>query len=306
MTISLTCACGVRLEVDDTFAGQTINCPDCQRPLATPKPERAGVQTSGFAIASLTLALVGAFTLIGTVLAVLAGVLALLAIRRDPDRVTGKGYAVAGIVLGAAFTGLTVFAFSPLEVFGVHNLLGRARWAGQLDYNDPDQERCKNQGFTIKRPSPRWGVKRLDQKLDPHIPEDLLMVNLEEDAHLLCFGQQMLGETDLEQCRKHAVQEFEEQDRAGIFGGKPGTRRASRVEVLWTKRPPPVGQMDIIELLLDKKMQGQQRRFLMQVRRDRDSGRAFVLLGGARKSNFDRLEPEIREAMKSFEPLPGG
>ena len=94
MTISLTCACGVRLEVDDTFAGQTINCPDCQRPLATPKPERAGVQTSGFAIASLTLALVGAFTLIGTVLAVLFGVLALLGIRRDPDRVTGKGYAV--------------------------------------------------------------------------------------------------------------------------------------------------------------------------------------------------------------------
>ena len=106
MTISLTCACGVRLEIDESFAGQTINCPDCQRAIVAPKPEPEGLRTSGFALGSLTLGLVGAFTVIGTLLAVVLGLLGLQSIRRAPERVTGRGFALAGIGLGV---GLLVF-----------------------------------------------------------------------------------------------------------------------------------------------------------------------------------------------------
>src|SRR5262249_15018942 len=112
MTISLTCTCGARLEIDETFAGQTVHCPDCQRPLTTPRPERAGALTSGVALTSLVLALVGAFTLLGTLLAVVFGALALRDIARRPDQVTGKGYAVAGIALGVFLTALTGFALT--------------------------------------------------------------------------------------------------------------------------------------------------------------------------------------------------
>src|SRR4051794_22513638 len=108
MTISLTCACGVRLEIDDTFAGKTINCPDCQRSITAPRPEPEGLRTSGLALGSLTLALVGAFTVLGTLLAVVLGFLGLQGIRRAPERVTGRGFALAGIGLGIAFTAVTI------------------------------------------------------------------------------------------------------------------------------------------------------------------------------------------------------
>src|SRR5947209_3446724 len=127
MTISLTCTCGALLEIDETFAGQTINCPDCQRALAVPRPEQPGVRTSGFALASLALALVGAFTVVGTLLAVLFGVLALTNIKKRPEELAGRNYALSGIVLGSALTLLTVFALSSLELFGLSNLVGKAQ-----------------------------------------------------------------------------------------------------------------------------------------------------------------------------------
>ena len=77
MPLALTCTCGVHLEIDDKFAGQIVNRPDCGRAVQVPRTEASGRQTSGLALASIILALVGAFTVIGTVLAVLVGVLAL-------------------------------------------------------------------------------------------------------------------------------------------------------------------------------------------------------------------------------------
>src|SRR5438445_223581 len=107
MTISLKCGCGVPLEVDETFAGQKITCPDCQRSLTVPKPEPPGLQTSGFALASLTVALLGAFTILGTLAAMVLGWLGLRAIKEAPEKLGGRNYAVAGIVLGATLTFLT-------------------------------------------------------------------------------------------------------------------------------------------------------------------------------------------------------
>src|SRR2546430_889492 len=123
MAPSLSCSCGAGFEVEDTFAGQTIPCPDCAAalevpplrppPPAPPPPPPAGgggwrrpprpppqLRTSGFALASVVLALVGAFTVVGTALAAVLGVVALISIARRRDRLSGAGYAVLGIVLG--------------------------------------------------------------------------------------------------------------------------------------------------------------------------------------------------------------
>src|SRR5438309_45951 len=99
MTLSLKCNCGVRLDIPENFAGQQITCPDCQHPVEVPRADPALIKTSGLALASLLLALVGAFTVVGTMLAVLVGVAALVHVRRRPDAVTGAGYALAGIAL---------------------------------------------------------------------------------------------------------------------------------------------------------------------------------------------------------------
>ena len=61
---------------------------------ATPYP-----QASGFAIASLVLGILWLYW-IGSILALVFGYLARGEIRRDPQRVGGRGMAMAGIVLG--------------------------------------------------------------------------------------------------------------------------------------------------------------------------------------------------------------
>jgi hypothetical protein len=306
MTISLTCACGARLEIDEAFAGQTINCPDCQRPLKTPRPERAGIQTSGFALTSLILALAGAFTLLGTVLAVVFGALGLRDIARRPEEVTGKGFAVAGIALGVALTAVTAFVLVTPEFFGVsgNNLLGRFQWADKLDY--PDDLEVKKDGFTIKRPSAKWGVKR------DHVPQgweaqraqvatgEVLLVNLDEDAHLLCYSVQG-GQQDLNKALRTVLDEFSRGDRAGIFsGGKPTTRTVKLREV-----EPPVrkkeGNRETWQVTVDKSLSGQNRRFLIRVVRNDDANTpAYALIGGTRVARFDRLKEEIEGAMNSF------
>src|SRR5689334_16012982 len=105
--IMITCACGARFEVDDTLAGQEVLCPDCQQPLKAPAVDRPPQLTSGWALASVVLALVGAFTLFGSLAAVLLGVIALISISRHRRQVSGTGFAVFGICLGVLFTGLT-------------------------------------------------------------------------------------------------------------------------------------------------------------------------------------------------------
>src|SRR5689334_10210143 len=107
MALSLSCSCGAAFEVEDTFAGQGVSCPDCGAALVVPPLRPPQLRTSGYALASVVLALVGAFTLVGTAVAVALGAAGLVSIARHRDRLSGAGYAVLGIVLGAALTVLT-------------------------------------------------------------------------------------------------------------------------------------------------------------------------------------------------------
>src|SRR5262245_28107264 len=118
MSLSLACSCGARFEVEDTFAGQTISCPDCHQSIQAPAIQAKSLRTSGFALASATMTLVLAFTGIGTLLAVLFGIVALRQISRHRDQVTGSGFAIFGIVGGTVFTILFVLAIIRTELFG--------------------------------------------------------------------------------------------------------------------------------------------------------------------------------------------
>src|SRR5262249_42578922 len=160
MTLSLTCACGARLEIDDKFAGQPINCPDCQRALQVPAAPTAGGgrRTSGLALASILLAPTGAFTIVGTLAAVVLGVVALVQIAGKPDRLAGRGYAFAGILLGVVLTAGTLFAVTSIELFGLTALMSDAFWAGKLDFNGPIEIVRDREGYAVKRPNDKWGV----------------------------------------------------------------------------------------------------------------------------------------------------
>jgi hypothetical protein len=108
--------------VEESLAGETINCPDCDKALQVPAADQVPLRTSGFAVASVLLALVGAFTILGTLVAIALGGIALANIARSPGRVSGKGYAVFGIVMGVLFTGLSLFAYSRSGLLGLEKL----------------------------------------------------------------------------------------------------------------------------------------------------------------------------------------
>jgi uncharacterized Zn finger protein (UPF0148 family) len=90
--------------------------PTDERPVVPPPPPppryapSGAVQTSGLAIASLVSGIAGwtIFPLLGSILAIFLGYAARNEIRRDPDRLTGEGLAVAGLVLGWIMVGISV------------------------------------------------------------------------------------------------------------------------------------------------------------------------------------------------------
>src|SRR5690349_7523019 len=111
MTLAINCTCGAHLELDDRFAGQAIQCPDCKKQLTAPSLTSPLLRTSGLALTSLILALAGAFTVIGTMVAAVLGFVALRHIRRQPELLTGRRYALGGMAAGIALTAFSLFVY---------------------------------------------------------------------------------------------------------------------------------------------------------------------------------------------------
>jgi hypothetical protein len=300
MTISLTCACGALLEIDDKFAGQTISCPDCQRKLQAPTRDETGRPTSGFALASLICALVGAFTVVGTLLAIALGAYALWDIKRRPDQVAGRGFALGGVIAGVVLTALTLFAYTRVEVFGLDSIARQTALAGKVEY-PTDLEITNDRGFTVTRPSAQWGRLRDDPLTSQPLGDNLVLVNIREDAHVLCQWLVSDGLQDMERCKELAVEKFRESNLLQILDRRRGKPEA---EVRSDKDLPPEDNVEMAELLLDTKPGNRPRAFLMRVLKRKGDLNVYFVAAGARKARFERLEPQLRKAVESFKLKP--
>jgi hypothetical protein len=292
------------LEIDDKFSGQTVYCPDCQRALQTPKSTPpTTLRTSGFALASIMLALVGAFTLLGTVAAVVVGIIALAQISRQPDRVTGKRYAIAGIVLGIMLTGGTVLALQNIELFGLSNVINDAQWTGRLDHGGKlEVERPR---FTIKRPSDRWGVFKRESKPGSYQPPtsgELLLVLPGEDIAVLCFTERVTQNASIETCRKEAVEKIKKNYYDGLFKkNTPSQGDETFIPKTKTVDPKPdMPNVAWVEMELDKKVANEMKTLLVHVYKPDRGDTMYVVVGATRKNNFSHAEKQMREAMDSF------
>ncbi len=88
-----------------------------------PTPGAQPTTTNGFAVASLVLGIAVLCTgIIGGILAVIFGNLALSRIAESAGRQRGRGLAIAGIVLGWIGIGLTAIAAIAWLVYGITNL----------------------------------------------------------------------------------------------------------------------------------------------------------------------------------------
>jgi len=210
MALSLSCCCGSAFEVEDTFAGQAIACPDCGVALKVPPLRPPQLRTSGYAVASVVLALVGAFTVIGTAVAAAFGVVALVSIARHRDRVSGAGYAVLGIVLGSGLTALTGFAFSRGEVF---DRIREQVAAKQVETDGPMEIVRRQDGYSITRPSRAWGVAVPEFARELNFGDNLLLINRAKNA-FMAVEHQDVGRETLDQFRERFLRRRDRTDLA--------------------------------------------------------------------------------------------
>lgn len=109
----------------ESIPDAAAQCPQCQSDLTAAAPPLAVVPTSGKAVASLVLGLLGFLGITG-ILALVLGALARRDIARSQGGVTGKGVATVGMVLGGL--GLALFL---LAAVAIPNLLRSRMAAGE-------------------------------------------------------------------------------------------------------------------------------------------------------------------------------
>ncbi len=298
MPLSLSCSCGVRFEVEDTFAGQTVACPECQSPITVTVAARQPPRTSGYAVAAMVCALVLAFTGIGTLVAVLLGCLALVDIARNRGRVTGAGYAIFSIVWGIGFTGLFAFALAKGEVFGVGDLMREQFMGEQVDRSGPLEVRRPSLGFAITRPTSRWGIAsgKLAQTFGD--TSDLMLIHVGRDAYVTVASETNFGSID--DFRDEMARRYGAEGRGGDADFKADRVNISGVTIRKNQRLPAIEGTEQAELLMDMKVAGQWVTFLVRLVKVPDRPKVYIINAWAHRRKFADAELELRRAQDSF------
>jgi hypothetical protein len=327
MPMSLTCDCGARFEVEDALAGQSVACPECQEPLKAPGLQRPIVRTSGFALASFLLAIVGALTVVGTVAAVVLGLIAVVRILRDREHIAGLGFASFGVGLGLAFTAITLWAISSGELFGFGATLRRTQMADQLDPVDLKAPlEIQENGFSLTRPTAKWArAKKGFQYLlvQPLLRNDALLLLVQPDLYAFIDVQSeannRLGpaveDFILNRLKQDPTQPALDKDKVKSppkFGGigndddPPEISRVTKVTAVGTPKslPTSAGVRQANEMTAEVTVDG--KRWTVLVRTyQMTSGRLFIVRAFAETSRFARVKDELVRALDSFKASPG-
>jgi hypothetical protein len=300
MSLPLTCPCGARFEVAETLAGQSIACPECQQALKVPAAARARLRTSGYALASVVLALVGMFTIVFTAIAVLLGFIALVSVSRNRARVTGVGYAVFGIIVGLTFTGLTMFAVSREEIF---DKFREQVHAGEADYSGPMEIIRAAEGFAITRPTARWGVARESFEDEDGGNKGLILANVGKDAYVQVLSETVEPHKSLEKCMDDFVASLRTSPKSFVINRKQIPARTTAVKVHESRRLPAVNGMEIVEVRIDLRLAGHPLSYLARVCKRDGSSHSYVIDAWVLNRRFAQVEPEMRKALDSFRIL---
>lgn len=288
MLTSLTCSCGASLETE-ARPGRVVHCPECDSPVTVPARAGTPVRTSGLALASVVVGIVGLFTVVLTVVALVLGVVALLVISRRREQVAGTGYAVFGIVLGLVFTPLSLFAYSKAELF--EDLRERVL-ARDLDRSGPLEVVRPADGFAITRPSAKWGIMQ-----GPNAEGKVMLAHPAKDCAVAVFVNDVPRWQTLEQCRDELIQGFRQQ------ANNPGQARTSDFQLKYHKRLPDQAGLEAEEVCVNLRIFGNRLTYLARVLKQRSGGRAYILMGWAMGRRFAQVEPELRQAQDSFRLL---
>lgn len=304
----LTCACGARFEVDDSLAGQEVLCPECQQPMQAPALDRVPRLTSGWALASVILALIGAFTLVGSFMAAVLGVCALGHIARNRQRVAGTGFAVLGICLGLFFTGLSGFALWSSDLFGLDGLVRENTLTQRLDTSGPLEIVRAVKGFAITRPSEKWGQVPNNQSDDPAVSGlqkscDLLLMQAARYAFIDVRAQPRGRRTTLDQCQTEVLAELNSRRQASNpFEDDGDVQLPTSAQLQSSRRLDGNNGIEGREMEVDVRCIGQSWRFVIRLYR-KGNGPIYVVRAYVPKRRFAPMRSELEQALDSFRIL---
>jgi hypothetical protein len=321
MALSMVCSCGARFELEDTLAGQEVLCPECAQTLKAPAAAgRPPVRTSMLALVSAVLAVTGALTVIGTVAAVVCGLLALVQISRQRERLAGAGLALFGIVFGSLFTAVTVLAITSTEWFDLGGKLRQGMLASEVDTTGDLEMRIKTgtppmEAFVLTRPSRKWGEALRKQLDEPFVkvfeePSDVLLV--QTARFVFVDGRCERGKFQtLDFCEKQVMDRLREEPPGAKGGRGDDLPQVTRMHLVTSRRlPPPLDDrdkempdVDGKELEVEVGVGGQTWRFLIRLYKT-ETNRLYVLRAYGAASRFRHAEPELRQVLDSFRIIP--
>jgi hypothetical protein len=305
----ITCACGTRFEVDDSLAGQEVLCPECQQPIQAPALQRLPRVTSGWALASVLLALIGAFTVVGTIIAILLGIIALVSISRHRDCVAGTGFAVLGIGMGLLFSVLTIVALNATDMFGLESWMRERTMAQKLDTSGPMEIVRGIKGFAISRPTEKWGQVPGNDSDDPAVGGlqnnlDLLLMHMALHAFIDVRMLPLAAFQTLDQCESEILSELEihRQARNPFEDDDDDFHPAGRVRRLGQRRLDAKDGMEGREIEVEVRCAGKPWHFLIRLYR-RGNGSIYVVRAYGPKRRFSDVRDELETALDSFRIL---
>jgi hypothetical protein len=324
MPLSLTCDCGARFEVEDTLAGQSVSCPECQQTLKAPSSaQRPTVRTSAFALASFLLAVVGAFTVVGTLAAVVLGFIAVFQILRNRERLAGFGFAACGIILGLVFTTLTLWSLTTADLFGLPGSMRRAQMADQLDPVDLKAPlEISENSCSITRPSVKWQRAKKDFTyllVQPLLRNDALLLLVQPDLYAFADVQVVEDPRNPTDIQSYILDRLKPASvQSGVIGkDKSKDKGSSKIKVKEDEdEPPDQVRVDtpVIkdhlknlpappgitadELSVDVPLDG--KRWTMLIRTYRtDKGKLFIVRTFTEAARFPRVKDELVKLLDS-------
>ncbi len=300
MAVALKCSCGADFEVEDTFAGQSVGCPDCNVTLRVPLVRPTPTRTSHLAIASMVIALLGAFTLVGTVLATALGVAGLVSIARNRNTLSGASYAVAGIVMGILFTLVTGFAFSSGQLFdGMRDLTVSSR----IDRSGPLEVIREKEGFALRRPSRDWGVAS-DELMKDVSPDGLILLVEPRKAAYVEVTNHDAGGQSLEKFRDLFLDGFKDNAPVGPRKNLDDLGRPQNFKLVDSQRRPALADgSEVLEVQFTVKMMGQNLAYLVRLVKPKRGTTVYAVTAWTYRGRMSRVEEELRKALDSFRVL---
>ena len=308
MPIALTCVCGARFEIDDSYAGQDWTCPDCSAPVRAPRKTNTAPRPSWLALFAAALVLVGSFTVVGSLAAAVLGTVALYRIRALGGQLGGGRIALAAIAGGLLLSVATVVLWARPGSFPVALWL-RYEWfyAGQVEMGGSLE--ALGSDASLKRPSKLWGRAVRGRTTHPVMSDtqkgrDLLLANLTDFAFADVARLAVSGTASFEEMVAPITDDMNP-ERPAIFGGI--TRAPSQQVVLLPSRQPEnVDEWRRKEWMFDVTRAGQHWRFIVRAyrkQRGAASDPVFVVRAYCPARSFARLESELRQILDSLRIL---